>query len=489
MGETKNSRGTEILGSPHDLLDEIESESAQTEPHATGFFQDDQGAFSPPSNRATIELPDLPAADEIDAPLSFRDPAPRAPGYVLEEISQMVREALARFAVPGDLEVTATEAVLTTPQGKRRAPINLWVSRWPTLDSDSRRERAGEVARRLAQGRQASPLPPARAQIVLDPRIFLAAIVVIGLFVFLYIDARRHSVSDTPRGSGDEPHLEHQTGNGSGITRERETTGRQDSVARASRVCADTYARVVQGGSVGLTDTDGWLVELAFLKQGGTEPLATHPALARFVRAPEKKSGSPYIWTEEKLSESGSADNVVVVSAIEIGAPHAGQIPGVVLTFAGTLVDPYFDEETRSQYFHIAHELASALQASHAAVYARCFDDDIHALGSWFMGADAGGASAALLYFMGTYARPLHIALPFARPPGETELNRLHAFKNIAESTSHLDRASLATLLGSQGGMATGKRDAPVVIHFPFRDGNRASRASRSIARVTSLSE
>src|SRR5690606_9046140 len=140
-----------------------------------------------------------------------------------------------------------------------------------------------------------------------------------------------------------------------------------------------------------------------------------------------------------------------------IGLRRQEQITGVIWTFTGSLVDAYFDEATRAKYFHIAHELAGLLQATHAAVYARCFDDDVHALGSWFMGRDSGGASTALLYFMGTYARPLHVALPFARPPGETDINRLHAFKNIAGSTANLDRASLATLLGSQGGMATGK--------------------------------
>ncbi len=443
MGDTKDSRGTEILGSPIDVLDK--SESART--------------------------------------------LPSPPNYVLEEITQLVGEALARYGIPGDLEVTASQAILVGPQGKRCAPIHPWVSRWPTLDDDSRRERTGEVARRLAQGRQASPGLVRKKQIVLDPRILIASAVVLGLFIFLYIDARRNSAGDSPRVAGEASEPGSENGDAPAIAREHETTGRQDSIARDSRVCAATYARVVRGGSVGLADTDGWLVEVALLKRDGHEPLSTHPGLAHFVEAPESKDGSPYVWPQEKLSELETASGLVTVSKIEIGEATAKPIPGVVLTFSGALVDAYFDESARSKYFHIAHELAQTLQATHAAVYARCFDDSTHALGSWFMGYDAAGASTALLYFMGTYARPLHIAPPFAHPPGEGELNRLHAFKNISEGTTHLDRASLATLLGSQGGMATGKPDAPVIIHFPFRDGNRAARASRAIARVTSLSQ
>ncbi len=490
MGDTKDSRGTKILGSPLDLLDE--TESARTQRCASPNWGEPEELSSPaPSGEqnATLELLDLPGADENSAPLSFPEPTPRPPNYVLEEISQFVREALARYGIPGDLEITASQAILNSPQGKRRAPIDLWVSRWPTLDDDSRRERTGEVARRLAQGRQASPLPVRKKQIILDFRVIIASAAVIGLFIFLYIDARRHSAGDAPREKGDASQQVNEDGDTPSITRERETTGRQDSVARDSRVCAATHARVVRGGSVGLTDTDGWLVEVALVKQDGHEPLNTHPGLSKFVEAPELKDGSRYVWPKEKLSELETANGLVKVSKVEIGEASAKPIPGVVLTFSGALVDAYFDEASRSKYFHIANELAQTLQATHAAVYARCFDDSTHALGSWFLGHDAAGASTALLYFMGTYARPLHIAPPFAHPPGESELNRLHAFKNISESTTHLDRASLATLLGSQGGMATGKPDAPVIIHFPFRDGNRAARASRAIARVTSLSE
>jgi hypothetical protein len=88
---------------------------------------------------------------------------------------------------------------------------------------------------------------------------------------------------------------------------------------------------------------------------------------------------------------------------------------------------------------------------------------------------------------MGTYARPLHLAKPFAHPPGESELNRLHAFRSIQEKTAPLTREDLATLLGKEGGMATGRDGQQVIITFPFGDENRASRASRSIVRIAGL--
>jgi hypothetical protein len=82
----------------------------------------------------------------------------------------------------------------------------------------------------------------------------------------------------------------------------------------------------------------------------------------------------------------------------------------------------------------------------------------------------------------------MHLAKPFYSTPSSEGVNRLHAFESINQATKDVDRAALSTLVGSEGGMATGKKDEPVIITFPFRDGNRASRVSRSLARVASLS-
>jgi hypothetical protein len=262
-----------------------------------------------------------------------------------------------------------------------------------------------------------------------------------------------------------------------------------DSLSRAAHRCAVTKARVFQGGTVSVADAEGWLVEIALLKVGSMARLDAHQSLRTFVEAPESPTGSPFIWSEEPgLAAVATSDSVVRIRRHGI-TEGKNQAEGVILSFGGSLVDPYFREEDRGRYYHIAHSLSEALEATHTALFARCAEDETHALGGWFRGMDAGGAATSLLYFMGTYARPPHLAEHFHSRPEDDALHRPFAFDNIIQATRFIDRQALATVVGTEGGMATGKPGDAVVITYPFRDGNRASRTSRSLARVVSLSE
>lgn len=247
-------------------------------------------------------------------------------------------------------------------------------------------------------------------------------------------------------------------------------------------------ARVVHGGSVSVADTDGWVVDLLIAKAGASTPLDTHPSLQAFVQEPLNPKGSRFIWPEEpELGRVATEETRVHLSRETIGAGKTASIAALRLSFRGGYVDSYFSPEGRARYYHIASALSEKLEATHSALVARCFDDDAHSLGSWFRGLDAGAAASSLVYFMGTFARPSHLAAPFYRRPGDTEMDRLLAFQSITTRALHVDRASLATVVGSEGGMATGKTGDAVVITFPFTDGNRAARVSRSLARVLSL--
>lgn len=405
---------------------------------------------------------------------------PRLPNYVTSDIVAYVQRALGRFGTPGSVRWDNWRLVLLddTTDGTSAVAVDSWAADWIRMDEESRRLRAEDVARTFSRRRaaRASSLPPSR-------RIFIdTKLVALGLIFVLSLAWIFFGGADLP-GSASGVKSASSLPNASPSTQTTATSGE----ARASRVCSSTLTRIFQGGSVSVADVDGFRVEIALLNATDPAPLHTDPVLKLFVEDPTAPTGSRFIWKEQSdLAAVGTSDSVVVVREMHLGESPGG-VAGVVLSFGGSLVDAYFNEDGRSRYFHIASALSEQLHATHGAVYARCFDQPLHALGSWFRGVDTGAAVSALVYFMGTYARPLHLARPFTRRPGEEKLNRYHAFESIVDKTKAVTRTDLATLLGQEGGMATGRDGDQVLITFPFGDGNRASRASRNIVRVTGL--
>lgn len=449
--------------------------SKRDEPRPTSYFGSPHSS-PPPTNRDSD--------------------APSLPDFIVRDILAQVQQALGRFATPGEVRFQGCYLYLEGGGGETTPGISIaaWAGHWSRMDEASRRRRAEEVARILSHERAAgASLAPARRVFVIDLKLALAVIALAACALYIAFgeeqlpknrskaapvqSAAESAAAPSPSGRNPNDPQSNLPISASEISGE----------ARSSRTCAATLTRIFQGGSVSVADADGFRVEIALLGRDAREPLDTNPALRRFVEKPNAGTGSRFIWKEESgLAPVETRDSVVVVRRTVLGEGEA-RIFGVTLAFGGSLVDPYFKEEERNRYFHIAAALSDALQASHTAVYARCFDRPVHALGSWFRGPDTRSAISSLVYFMGTYARPLHLAKPYYQPPGEEEINRFYALTSIEQKTAPLTRVDLATLLGKEGGMATGRDGEGVIITFPFGDGNRASRASRGIVRVAGL--
>lgn len=400
------------------------------------------------------------------------------PAPVIEDILAYVRLALGRHGVPGEINAHGGQLFLSTDLTRRGCSLFPWANTWPLLEEGARQRKATDIARTLAAGRAASHRPSG----VSGPRsINITAL--LGIFVAAGLVA--YFVWEGTSPSRDPTGTRRRTGE---IT-SSVVSSPSDARTRAADRCAATKARVFQGGTVSVADAEGWQIEIALLKVGSAARLDTHEGLRSFVESPQDPAGSPFIWSKEPgLAAVTTSDSVVRVErhVIRDGNKKA---EGVSLSFGGSLVDPYFREEDRGRYYHIAHSLSETLEATHTALFARCQDEETHALGGWFRGLDAGGAAASLLYFMGTYANPPHLAKHFRMRPEEDTLSRPFAFDNIIRATRPVDRQALATVVGTEGGMATGRPGEAVVITYPFRDGNRASRTSRSLARVVNLAE
>ncbi len=411
---------------------------------------------------------------------------PELPEYIALDIVSTVQKSLAKFGIPGTVRWEGLQLVLVEAAHPSAAvPVGSWAADWTRMDEASRRLRAEDVARTFNRHRrQRLSSAPAARRIYVDPKLVVLIGILCAAVAWVYFGSDDLPVSRAGTGAVETAHEADAVGQASRIARDP-SNGAGD--ARASRVCSATLTRIFQGGSVSVADVDGFRVEIALLRVGSSAALADAPELDLFVEDHRSATGSRFIWGPEKdLATVETSDSVVVVRSMPFDG-DGERISGVVLSFGGSLVDPYFKEEQRNRYFHIAHALSQRLGATHTAVYARCFDQPLHALGSWFRGEDTGGAIAALVYFMGTYARPLHLAKPFTHPPGEDRLNREHAFRSIVDKTKDMTRTELASIVGHEGGMATGKDGDQVLITFPFGDGNRASRASRSVVRATGL--
>lgn len=485
MRKQDSPEGTVIFGSPEDVHDapKAKGEEGQAEAPIDETAPLYPGVpWEPAATPLQLESPapaDSTPGRLADPPPPEPPSEPRVPGFALRELESLVREALAKYAAIGELRVTPRQISLDTPIGTTRFTLGTWMESWPRLSLAEREDHAREIARRL-QGEVAKRRDSGRPPVRVDLRIVGAVVFLLGLSAFLYFDSRSNSFEVSDRGgSPDDPTL---PASGRASTNETET--------RARRVCAETRARIHQGGSVTVADAEGWLVEVQLLAEGKSGQLAKTPALKNFFTDPSSAKGSKYQWPDAKLSTLDTSDTKVRIVGYQLeNANSEESIPGITFSFGGALVDAYFNESQRGEYYRIAHALAESVGATHGALYARCAHEKTHALGSWFLGANAAKASSSLVYFMGIYARPRHVSRSYTHAVGADTLDPLLAFRSVEKATEHLDRAALATLAGSQGGMATGKEGDAVVISFPFRDGNRASRTSRNIARVTSLED
>ncbi len=406
------------------------------------------------------------------------------PQEVRRELTQYVQEELARFGRAGEPRIVGKKILLRTPAATQQAELGPWASRWHLLDEPTRRLRCAQIARQLSpfqpSARPSKP-PFSRRLSSLLPLIVLTALVCLGLWFFqTHRSPPSSRASSSPRETRQVPETPPPKPDAALANRQK----------RAKRVCATTRARVVRGATVTLADAEGWVVEYMAFKNAGGRSLAAHPALKRFFEDPSSPDGSRYIWTEEpNLALTPSSENRVTVSALSLKRPEGPRLSGVRITFEGTLVDSYFHEGSRAAYFHVAAALSNALDASHAGLFARCADGSTHHLGSWFAGTSHEQATTALVYMMGTYADPPHLAATHMSPLGESEMDRGLAFDSISQVTQAIDRPLLATLVGRQGGMVMGDQKHLTTVTFPFADGNRASRLSREIARLTKLAD
>jgi hypothetical protein len=417
---------------------------------------------------------------------------------IVERIRAMVEAELQRRGSPGRLRVEGRFLVVGTGAREARADLEGTIRQWDSLPEDLLERRVQQMAQLLSEGAQRSPLvaQSTAARRVRGPgaltllRRVLAPLSILALMVcalgvaYRYLSPNKQSpllalqqvLNQSPIGSAiasatapryDASNIEH------------------ERAVIASAACAKARTRVARGGSVGPADVEGWQVELILLRRGPIVDLSQSSLLAPFVRHDASTKTAKLNWAKaSSLLARERFDAQIEVRALP--ALGVKNISGVSLVFSGPYVVPYFTEDQRADYFLLADAMADALGATDGGLFAHCADNESHHVGSWFLGATPGATVGSLIYFMESYS-DLPALKAEVLGSGAEPARRGHTFDAIDRAASALSRSSVATLVGNELGMVSARPNRPARLTFPFRDGNRASRAGLEAARSLGL--
>ena len=406
---------------------------------------------------------------------------------LVQTLRALVEQELKRRGQSASTRFEANCLIVGRGAAEARADIAGTLAQWSELPDDLRQKRIAQIAQLLTPGTLAVPGAPRtpRARRAGWSSVFapvLIVLVTVGavLVAFRYLAPNGSSLLGVWRGLGGAPSASSALAAPPDPDRER--------AVLAGTACEQSLARVARGANIGPADVEGWVVELVLLRRTGGANLAASPVLAKFIQKKPSGSGSSASvvkWSGARsLSAATRFDAEVAVRAVpSLGAQH---LAGVSLEFTGPYVVPYFTEEQRADYFMLADAVSEALQITDGALFARCAGADGHHIGSWFMGATPGAAVASVVYFMAYFSEARLLSTDVlginAVPPRAD-----HAFDLISTAAAELDRSAAATLVGAELGMISGRPNQPTRLTFPFRDANRATRASLNAARALRL--
>lgn len=388
--------------------------------------------------------------------------------HTLREIQQLIEAALARHGTAGELRVDDDSASLVGNGRDARVEIDHLTAKWSTLPFPERHRECGLIARALAKQRRSSA-PKARPdrRRPLSIMVFIVLASLTGGAVYAF-GLRGETVERQPANFHEPVATEFAE-----AERERD--------ARAERVCNATRTRIARGGTVGPTDAEGWVVELALLWSGAATPAKN---LTDFVAEPGQGPPARLVWSgAPELKELNGPSTHVEVRRRALPEDSAPQYQELRLTLRGEYVLPYFREPERIKLIRFSHALAERHSAMLGALYARCAAGTTHHMGAWFLGNSPGAAASAVLYYMGAHAKPALLPHELLSTREEVPLEPAFALDTLLERTRHLQRQQVASGVGALDGMVAGP-PAFTTLGFPFVDSDRALRASYQLVRL-----
>jgi len=381
------------------------------------------------------------------------------------EIANLIQETLARFGMPGIIEIHGTDALLTGSGETVRVPLGNLAHSWGTLGGEERARLCRGIARQLVTARRSLPPPttesggPTPSWLIAVGTAILVLIVVVGGYLGWEQWGGSNDNTDVVAPPVD-------------YVKERED--------RARRVCEATRTRITQGARIGPADVEGWVVEMTLLRPPGTGEGEFFDGL---IARGDDGLGR-VIWPgAPALATADGGRTTVEIDEVTIGEGEDAR-QGVRLIFRGRYVSPFFRPSERIQFIRLANALAQAGGAAQGALYARCEDSASNHMGAWFRGRTPAEAAATLLYFGGAQRKPSIVARR-ALSPDATGINPAFALNHLGTATESLRGPRVGELIGKHGGMIAVTPGA-TTLRFPLHDVNGASRAASRSAQLIS---
>lgn len=381
-----------------------------------------------------------------------------SPAVTAAAIEQALRDQIGLHGASGTVYVRGTQIELHG----RGAPVSIEIDRlveqWPLFPPEMRQRKLADLARRLVAAQRGSGgAGGGRSSISLPAWVPLGGAVVVALLALYFFRAPLRAVFAREPSTAD-----------AGVATESDA----QKTARRARSCEAGRRRMREGASMGVLP-EGWVAELWLASSKATGDMKKNPAVLALVEGGHVAKGADPLL-------AGMSDGLVEV--VDGFAPQdAEKSPGyksIIVRFGGMYFERYLDLADRQRFIDIASKLSEALPADFAALYGRCEHLAYHDVGAWYRGADLGAVTASLVYSAGFFAEPSAVNRAQLRALGTGgELDNLRA------AGSKLDQATLAGLVGPQGGTLFGTATKAMTLTFPAAGPTRATRASRAVAK------
>lgn len=366
-------------------------------------------------------------------------------------MQRQLADELAARGVEGSLEFTHQHATLTVGGSARRAALNELPSRWRQLTPTQRRSALSPLAEQLASHHhRASGLWSSLAAAM---AIALLAGGVGTTVVVQLLEERQAQQAES-----------------SEALRERER------LARAERVCEATRSRVMRGGTAGAIDSEGWVVELALITRKRGADAGAERTLDEFLSS---LGGGKYRLTWANASANLRAVTGATIELVERTEDELRELRFIV---DQGYARSYFEETGRREWVQLSAALFDHLEAEYGALTARCAHQTSHHIGAWFGGRSAAGATSALLYYAGVFSET-PVFIPEFLPPPDLGRAPLALARALESRANDVDRTQLAMWISEDRATVTGRDEGKIMLAFPYRDSNRASRSSLRVGR------
>jgi eukaryotic-like serine/threonine-protein kinase len=439
---------------------------------------------------ATVPVPSItPAPAPVPAPA--RASVPAAPAEAVpapprdesgEGVETAVRRALSQLGIAGKVLLQGQDIALYGAGPPTVIDAEKIKEQWALLPPEMQARKAQQLASRLAAAhravaanQRAPQLAGGTSQDWLLVGRLAAGVLAIGAVTFgLRFAVRSRDVPQPAQAAAETPEQRRQ---------------RLDTACRASRL------RVYNGASIGPFDTAGWTVELWLAGRARpAEPAPSAPPAKPGVaaRKPAPNKPAPPSFSAAALRSVVSGDRfapgadevlsqvddgtVVITEEAELPASPGWRTATALL--GGGYARAFFETDARARLVSLADRVHEATGAELGALYARCAELQVHDVGAWFRGRDAGGAATALLFAMGMSAeRPQIDRAALSRASAGGELDTLRASLVAAK----VDAGMLRGLVGQQGGSMAAEASG-VSVTFAVGAPLRAVVASREVA-------